>query len=252
MAASRRERRKQAREDWRGRRAVRKRDRKTRKARRREDKAARSGLKGREKRQTRRTQRSTRRAEFAGMRESRGSKRREERVTRKLAFKPERATEVCSPEGARKRAVFAGVVTNPFWVGAAQSLNTGAKVLWAAPEPTMVSKVAAGIADGIGYSMKGASIAGPSINQIREELACAMVAELEAAGAVPPELGPALEREAADIVEQQWDEIPSAGGRESSFDPANADEAVKKNEWARFVPLIAVGMAALWFARSGK
>ena len=116
----------------------------------------------------------------------------------------------------------------------------------------MVSKVAAGIADGIGYSMKAATIAGPSINQIREELACAMVAELEAAGAIPPDVVPELEREAADIVEQQWDEIPSAGGRDSAFDPARADEAVKKNEKAKYLPLIAAALGALWLTRSGK
>ena len=249
MATSRREKRQQAREDWRARRTVRVQDRKARKARRKEDKAAREGLTGKEKRQTRRSQRGTRRDEFRGMREERGVTRRQQRVSRKLAFKPERAAEVCSPEGAKKREVFNAVVRNPAWMGAAQYLNTSAKVLWAAPEPTMISKIGAGVSDAIGYSMKAATIAGPSINNIREDLACAMVAELEAMGSVDAEQAAAIRLDASKLVVAQWDKIPT-GGSDSTFSDSGADEETRKIEAQKYYPLIAAGLVAILLARN--
>jgi len=249
MASTRRERRQQAYADWRSRRQVRKSDRATRVETRRADRSARSGLEGKEKRQTRRSQRSTRRTDFSAMKESRGETRRQQRVERKLEFKPEMAREVCSPEGARKRAAFAAVVTNPYWLGAAQYLNTSAKVLWAAPEPTMITKVVAGITDGVGYSMKGAAIAGPSINKIRAELACAMVAELEAAGAIPPDLAPDLRDQASEVIVSQWNEIPASNDPDSVFNAEGANSLVEKNQVEKYIPFVVAGMLALYFLR---
>lgn len=218
MATARQQRRQQRREDRRQRRATRKSDRQSR-----------SDLSGKERRTTRRAQL-----------EARGETRREQRVSRQLAYKPERAADICSPSGAAQRETFNKVVGSPAWTAAAQSLNTGANLLWAAPDPTLLSKLAAGVTDAVGYAMKGASVAGPSVNAIRENLACAMVNELEKTGGLQASEVEPLQVRASALVVSRGEVIPFSG-EPSAFNP----ELAKTNQALSWLPY--VGAAFLTF-----
>ena len=227
--------------------------RKIRRQQRRSDRKERRDDRREVRADTRDLPRDERRAARKSARQDRGTTRREQRAARQLAFKPERAAAVCSPKGKAQRDRFNEIVRSGPWAAAAQGLNTGAKALYATPEPTMITKVAGGVIDGIGYAMKGLAIAGPEINDIREELACAMVAEMEANQVITPGQGGLIQIELDSTLPMFNNRIPASpftAGSAFDLQAANIAEEQIASAPAPFPwALLAIPAAALLFIR---